>query len=348
MNMRKYIIPILTAAVLVGTSTAYAGNPQRGGSAGATQLLINPWARSAGMAGANMAHVEGLEGMFLNVGGLAHTQKTELIFSHTSFFADIGINAFGFTQKVGENGVLGFGVMSFDFGEIDITTEDNPDGSLGTYSPSFSNLGISYAKKFTESIYGGFTVKVVQEAIPDLKSSGVAFDAGIQYITGVNKHIRFGISLKNVGPPMAFSGDGMSIRLTEKGGDYQMALEQRSESYEMPALIKIGGAYDFIFTEGQSKLTLAGTFTSNSFTRDQFALGFDFNLRNILHLRAGYEYEEGITGESTRFTAFTGPTAGASVVIPLGESGTTFSLDYAYRSADPFANVHNIGARINL
>ena len=29
-----------------------------------------------------------------------------------------------------------------------ITTEDNPNGGVGTYSPQFMNLAISYAKKF--------------------------------------------------------------------------------------------------------------------------------------------------------------------------------------------------------
>ena len=36
-------------------NSAIAGNPDRVGSAGASQLLINPWARSSGLGGANIA-----------------------------------------------------------------------------------------------------------------------------------------------------------------------------------------------------------------------------------------------------------------------------------------------------
>lgn len=341
--MKKYIIPFLTAAaVLVGSSTALAGNPQRAGSAGADQLLLNPWVRSSGMAGANMARVEGLEGMFLNVAGIAHTRKTEIMFANTSWFADININSFGFTQKVGETGVLGFGVMSTDVGEIQVTTTDNPDGDLGTYSPNLTNIGLSYAKKFTETIYGGVTVRIVSESIPDLNATGVAFDAGIQYVTGANKEIRFGIALKNVGPPMSFGGDGLTIRLAEPNGDYQTAVEQRSQAFELPALLKIGGAYDFLFTDASSKLTVAGNFTSNSFIGDQYALGLEYGMKGLLYLRAGYEY----TVETV--TALSGPTGGVSVDFPLGSNGTTFSVDYSFRAADPLANVHSFGARINL
>ena len=37
--------------------SSYAGNEQRAGQAGASELLINPWARTSGWAGANVAGV---------------------------------------------------------------------------------------------------------------------------------------------------------------------------------------------------------------------------------------------------------------------------------------------------
>src|ERR1043165_6543287 len=98
---------------------AWAGNNDRAGQAGATELLINPWARSSGLAGANSGSIRGLESMFLNIAGTAFTKKTEIIFSHTDYFkgSGIGINAVGFTQKIGESGVMGLGIMSMDFGQ---------------------------------------------------------------------------------------------------------------------------------------------------------------------------------------------------------------------------------------
>ena len=58
------------------------------------------------------------------------------------------ISSFGFAQKIGESGTVAMSVMSMDFGEIEITTTDLPDGGIGTYSPRFMNIGMSYAHIF--------------------------------------------------------------------------------------------------------------------------------------------------------------------------------------------------------
>ena len=47
--------------------SSFAGNPQRAGQAGASELLVNPWARTSGWAGSNVAGVRGLEGIYSNV-----------------------------------------------------------------------------------------------------------------------------------------------------------------------------------------------------------------------------------------------------------------------------------------
>ena len=71
------------------------------------------------------------------------------------------------------------------------------------------NFNLAYAKKFSSSISGGLNLKVVSQSISNVRAQGMAFDAGIRYVTGDQEHIKFAISLKNVGPPMSFSGDGL-------------------------------------------------------------------------------------------------------------------------------------------
>ena len=41
-----------------------AGNKDRSGQAGASELLINPWARSSGWGGVNVANSFGLESIY--------------------------------------------------------------------------------------------------------------------------------------------------------------------------------------------------------------------------------------------------------------------------------------------
>ena len=351
-QINNWIKAVAIIALMLPFSNAFAGNPQRAGQAGASELLINPWARTSGWGGANVAGVRGLEGIFSNVAGLAFTEKTELIFSQTQWLkygdeAVSNISAFGFSQKVGESGVLGFSVMSMDFGDIEITTVDLPDGGIGTYSPSFMNISLSYAKIFSNSIYGGMTVKMISEQISNVGANGVALDAGIQYVTGAADNFKFGIALKNVGPRMSFSGDGLSFRgIVGDADDYKMTVEQRSSELELPALLNIGLSYDVNFI--QHRITGAGTFTSNSFQKDQYRLGGEYSYNEMFMVRLGYTYEDGIRTPSTRTTALRGPSAGFTVELPMGDNSSTFGLDYSYRHTDPFQGSHTIGARINL
>lgn len=354
LTFKNKMIRLSLLALIMPAASVLAGNPDRAGSAGATELLINPWAQSSGWAGANSGGVHGLEAQFLNVAGTAFTKKTEVGFTHTNYLQGSGIslNAFGLTQKVGEAGVMGVSVMSMAFGDVPITTTEQPEGNIGNYSPQFINLTFSYAKVFSNSIYGGLAIKMVSENISNIGSSGVALDAGIQYVTGTNderNNIKFGIALKNVGSPMRFEGDGLSTRVNAPGANvpYTLTVQQRVEGFEMPSLLNIGAAYDFALATDH-RLTMAANFTSNSFTSDQYMLGLEYGFRELFMLRGGFTYEENVFDDALRTTVFTGPSAGASVNLPLGKSGKRFGVDYSFRATNPWSGVHSLGAHFTL
>ena len=339
----------VTVVVMMALSfNTQAGNPDRAGSAGVQQVLINPWARSGGLSGMNMASVNGVEATFGNVAGLAFVNRTELLFSNTNYLvgSDIRINSLGFGQSVGETGTLGISVMTMSFGDIDITTADLPEGGIGTYSPVYANIGLSYAKEFSNSIYGGMTLRILSESISNVRSQGIAFDAGIRYVTGENDNLKFGISLKNVGPAMRYRGDGLTVTSTLNSGT-SLTVEQRSERYELPSLVNIGFSYDFLLSEAM-RLTANGQFTSNSFTNDQFGAGVEFAFNEMFILRGGYAWENGIGDEEETQTAFTGPGAGLTVQIPAGANETIIGLDYSYRTTNPFNGVHAIGVHVTM
>ncbi|MBA2422948.1 MAG: PorV/PorQ family protein [Chitinophagales bacterium] len=344
--------------LLIFTASAtLAGNKDRQGEAGASELLLNPWARSSGWDGLNTASIHGIEAINLNVAGLAFTRRTELVFAHTRWLQGSGINlsTFGFAQTLGaKGGVLGFNVMSIDFGDIPITTTSLPEGGTGTYSPQFINGSLSYAKVFSNSIYGGITARVVSEGIAGIGAIGVAFDAGIQYVTGPQAdptRIKFGISLRNIGTPMTFGGDGLSFRGQAPEGDYSMTLEQRSQGFELPSLLNIGGAYDFKFGASgkpSHRLTVAANFTSHSFSQDQIGAGLEYAFKEMFMIRGGYNYQNGLTDTEKRVTALTGISAGVSFEVPVKQNGPSLGIDYSYRTSEPFSGSHALGLRINL
>ena len=185
---------------------------------------------------------------------------------------------------------------------------------------------------------------MISEQISNVSANGIALDAGIQYVTGPKDNLKFGISLKNVGPRMSFSGDGISFR-NYLNPDYEMTVEQRSSEFELPALLNIGLSYDV--NVNVHRLTGAGTFTSNAFQKDQYRLGAEYSYKEYFMIRAGYTHEDGLNDDELRTTALRGPSAGFTIELPMG-NGSTFGLDYSYRHTDPFQGSHAIGARINL
>jgi hypothetical protein len=347
--MKKTIIlSVLGLITMAGSKTAMAGNEQRVGQAGASELLINPWARTTGWYGLNSASIKGVESLNSNVGGLSFTRKTEAVFARTSYLQGTGINinAFGLSQKVGDASVLGLAITSFDFGEIIKTNEDNPDGGIGTFEPQLLNVALAYSRTFSNSIHAGFVVRSISEALPNVKATGISIDAGVQYVTGSREQIHFGVALRNVGTPMKFSGDALISKTGNQFGNTQ-SLETPTQSFELPSLLNIGAAYDFQFG-ANNRLTAAYNFTSNSFTLDQNGIGLEYSFKEFFMIRGGYNHEKGIWSSTERQTAFTGITGGATLEIPFGENKSTVAIDYSFIGSYVYGGNHSFGARLNF
>jgi len=336
---------------LIISGNLLAGNKDRAGQAGSTELLINPWARSSGLASSNTASSGGIESQFINVAGLAFTKKTEIIFARTNWLVGSGtnINAIGLSQRVSSSGVLGIGFMSMGFGDIQKTTVDNPEGGIGIFTPRLLNFNVSYAKEFSNSIYGGVNFKAINQSIANVSASGFAIDAGIQYVTGKRKEIKFGIALKNVGTPMTFKGDGLSLRAQVPIGT-SLTVEQRSAKFELPSSLNIGGAYDIYFDKEKDdhRITATANYLSNSFTRDIYQVGAEYAFKKMFMVRLGNNFEQKLYSTTERTNALTGFCAGATVEVPLSAKGSTFGIDYSYRTTNPFGGSHSLGVRVNL
>ena len=362
--MKRFLNITLSALVVVASaSVAKAGNPDRAGQAGATQLLINGWSKSSGWGWAGVSNITGVESMFMNVAGLAKSSPTEVQFSRTNWLSgsQIDINSFGISQKVNTDGYFGLSVMSFSMGDIEITTEDQPDGGLGTYRPQFMNIGIGYGKRFSEAISVGILGRIVSEAIPNAKAQGMALDAGVQYVATANESsevkkndVHFGISIKNIGPDMQYSGDGLSRKTIDRINGTEGTTDQRANRFNLPSLINIGAGYDFrLDADSQTyfhKLTLAGNFTSHTFQNNEVTMGLEYSYKSILQVRTAYSFQEGGFDYETRNSAYTGFSGGLSFNIPLSdeEEASAISVDYSYRATNPFDGTHSFGVRLNL
>ena len=346
---------VLSLVLLIGVSApkAFAGNEDRSGQAGAPELLINPYAASAGWGNAGMSFVKGVESMFGNVAGLSAIKSIDINFSHTDWLkgSDVRISSFGLAARVGESSVLGLSFFTLNPGTIMETTVESPDGGIGTFKPSLMNINIGFAKSFSNSISGGFNLKIISESIANMGAVGVALDAGIQYVTGPFDNIHFGITLKNIGPTMTFSGDGLSFKAYfYPNSSLQWTVIQRADQFELPTQLSIAAAYDLLFAE-MHRVTFAGNFISNSFTRDQYVLGIEYSWREWFLLRTGYVFESGLFKgilDDECMNLNKGLHAGCSVQVPISKSedAPVVAIDYAFRQTYSYKGTHSVGVRL--
>ncbi|MEM0994140.1 MAG: PorV/PorQ family protein, partial [Bacteroidota bacterium] len=294
----------------------------------------------------------GVEAMRLNIAGISRINKTEINVSSALYLrgTDIRMNAFGLTQRVGKSGAIGLTLMALDFGDIPVTTVNQPEGTGATFSPNFFNLGLGYSHTFENKVSVGILFRAVSESTQELSALGFALDAGVQYVAGEQEEFKFGISLRNIGTPMRFGGQGLALPAPAPDGDidYTLTFNQRSEDFELPSVLNIGASYDINVGE-INRVTLVGNFTANSFSQDQLGAGVEYSLNNLFQLRAAYKYEVGSENVETA-PIYSGISAGASLAAPLSkeDKNRTFGIDYAYRQTRLWDGTHNISVRISL
>lgn len=358
---------------------ALAGNDTKRGQAGATELLINPWARTTGMAASNTAWIRGVEALNVNPAGLAAVQNFEFSFANTQYLSGSGVsvNSAAFGQRVGD-GVLGASVMSMNLGEFFETTYFLPDGTGNTFSPSYFNLAASYGRNFSDILNAGLTVRILSQSVPNASATGACVDAGVQYFGGAKKQLKIGVALRNIGPKLNYVGDGLNRSATidnnpSRPAPYLLSIQNIANPFDLPALYNLGVAYELHLGGGDSvdvehKLTPSYTFVSNSFTADQHLMGIEYNWRGLVGLRGGYALSQNVLSGLENTDVHIGPSFGASFDAPFDwfmgknnqvestdgfDAGTaknkrSIGIDYSYRTSRIYGGTHALGIILKL
>jgi hypothetical protein len=340
----RILFPLVVLCVVMAlmVSSLYAQEERsanrRIGSAAATELLIPIGARDMAMAGASLAITHGVESIFWNPAGLARmASSSEAMVSTMSYIADISVNWGAVGVKFGSFGVIGVSAKMLSFGDIPLTTNEDPEALMGrTYSPNFMTLGMTYARRFTDAITVGATFKIVSEKIARVSGQAFAIDLGVQYhsVAGISG-LNFGIILKNYGPQMNFDGTGLLQRCVALNGRRpEQYFQLKPASYELPSTLDIGMSYVRDFTEN---IVFSGNV---AFINDNMALnayrfggevGYKMDALRVFG-RGGYEYVPGEDIDEDIFGACFG--FGLYYKLP----SIDIMLDYSFRQTEYFDN----------
>lgn len=355
-NTKSYVVTGLMALSLMilsgpdalaqTTRGSLGESGSRAGTAGASELLVPMTARTTALGGATaagMADMGGVEALYSNPAGLALNSGTAAMFSRVEYVADIGVNYLALGQSVGANSNIALTISSWDFGSLPTTTENSPENSNVTFDASYVTAGLSFARQLTDRIAAGVTMKIVSEKIASANASTVAWDAGMTYVVG-ESGLRLGVSLKNIGSELQFSGNGL-IRQVNIPGQEPTAnantLMFESEGVQLPTLLNFGASYTTNLG-ASSAFTFLGNFRSNSFDQDQYSFALEYGFQELFYLRGGYVADEGVEE-----SFFQGASYGAGLNLGLGGSAK-LRVDYTIVPTDFFDDVQYITATINL
>lgn len=347
MNLKfKTILLAAIGMVLILSVNSMAGNKEKAGTAAAAELLIPIGARDLAMGGSTIATTSGIESIFWNPAGLAYSESNaNAMFSRLSYIADIDVNYIAVAGTFSNFGTVGFSIKSLDLGEIPITTEDFPDGTGATVSPTFFVIGAHYAKAISDRVGVGFTINFINEDLAQarLGASGFAFSAGVQYKNLANvSGLDFGVAVKNIGPQMGYSGSGLlrNARVddaTRSGGFVTI----QSGNDELPSTIELGLAYTISAGE-TSKLMVTGMFQNNNFSDDQTKLGAEYNFNNLFFARAGWDMAPDADDNAFIF----GASFGVGFKVQVG--GLDLTADYGWRQSDLFDNQNAFSLKLGF
>jgi hypothetical protein len=328
-------ILLLCVAILSLLTTAEAQNKRIGTSA-APELLIPVGARDLAMGGSSIANSYGTEAIYWNPAGLGRLPySAEGLFSTMSYIADINVSYGAVGASFGSFGNIALSVKSINFGDIPLTTEEDPEGTGGRFfSPTYITTGLTYARGLTDAISVGISAKLISEQIDQVSSTGIAFDFGVQYTNLVGlPGLDLGVVIKNIGPEMQFGGPGLYRNATSSDGRRpEQKYKIEAASFELPSLVEIGVAYGQKIGENMT-WKLNGAFTNNNLYLDEYKIGGEYGyIFDIVKLfaRAGVGFVPQAEANEKVF----GGTFGFG--ISYKTTGVDMTLDYAYRQVEYF------------
>ena len=339
---RLTILALVLLALLAGAAApALAGSNGRKGTEGAQELMIAVGARGAALGGAVVGDASGVEAMFWNPAGLGTLSKTETMFSHTQYFADMKLNYAAIASNLGGFGVLGFSAKVLSVGDVIVTTESAPEGTGEIAQPTFTVLGFTWARQFTDRVLFGASGNLVSERIINQSATGAAFDFGVQYLTGW-RGLKLGMVMKNFGPGMTYSGPGTEISMLPSDQDpsgQPRIFTSETSSFELPSFFTMGASCD-LYSVSQYRITALGALQNNNFQGNALRAGLEWRYRDQIALRGSYfgsfvGSTNANTGEDrSKFVGgddlYTGFALGGGVNLRAGDTGR-MGVDFTWR-----------------
>jgi flagellar motor protein MotB len=295
--MRKKSLILAFILIMLYAATGFS-EPMYIGTTANNYLKILAPAKPAALGEAYVALADDVDSLFYNPAGAGRAMAAEISFTHISWFQQVNY----------ENIDL---LLPFSFGNIAISlnglylldpmknTTAIPAAPYYAINYDFSPFsilgGVSYARGFTDTLFVGASVKVMNYTIDPQAANGSAIsfiaDFGIIYDMPFLPGLCAGLTFKNIGPPTMFGN--------------------MSELQPIDIRAGLGYGGPFLIKDVDLSLEADGEYITDNDIN--YFLGASVTLFNVITLRGGYK--GGTINQ---------PTLGVGVNL------ARFRLDYAF------------------
>ncbi len=283
----KRAIPILVVLVfLLLTSAVHAED----GSTGLAFLKLGVGARAIALGDAYVAVGGDASSIYWNPAGLVDVENMDFVLMHSEWFEGIRYEYAG--------GVRSYGDQAFGLGIVGLYMDDlerregptsEPIGTFGVFDVSISG---SYARRLTDHLDVGGSVKFLNEKIDEETARGFAADLGALYRVPMVEGLTAGLAIQNLGPGMSFIED----------------------EFDLPVTYRIGAAFEAPFEPLRGDVLLVGDAVVPNDGDAKMHFGIEYEYADMIALRFGYR-----TGWDNQ-----------NMSVGLGAKVRNFRVDYAY------------------
>ncbi|CCG52622.1 Protein of unknown function precursor Fjo23 [Flavobacterium indicum GPTSA100-9 = DSM 17447] len=250
----KNLLKLVTLLVVFQTATA---QENRVITTGVPFLLIAADARSAGMADMGVASSADAYSQQYNPSKYAFSSRKQgFSLSYTPYLTsianDISLGQITYYNRINDRSAFAGSLRYFGLGDIELRQNATDPGVV--VNPNELALDGSYSLKLSETFAMGVAGRYIRSnlKIPDSNTDAKAASTFAVDISGFyqseevafdsfNGKYRFGFNLQNLGPKISYDND------------------QLNENF-LPANLRLGGSFDFIFDE-YSKVSVIGETT---------------------------------------------------------------------------------------
>ena len=286
---KTIIICLLIAFGLMGYAEPFA---PVGTSAGQF-LTIGVGGREVAMGEAVAATTGGSGAVFWNPAGLVDGGSNDIYAAYNQWPAGIHVGALSYAYTNKSIGTFAVNAKYVNFGRMEVTTVDNPNGTGEILTMTNYALGLSYGRYLTDRVSMGLTAKLVSEKYGANGYTTVAWDVGLIYRADV-RNLKIGMSIQNFSNSIQFSGTYIDYSNSDS---YLTGTELEFEKWSLPMTFRFGAVID-VYNLGKNKVIAALDMVHPNDNTEQYNLGVEYAYDNMVFVRAGYKfgaYEGGLS-----------------------------------------------------